>query len=88
LLNVSLTGVDETSSSSSRLSRLMAGTSSPLSLVTYFLALTLCFLRDKDVEVYANEIGDKTPDEVERYYAAFKENWTSLPGTHDTLAVY
>ncbi|KAH6908618.1 SNF2 family N-terminal domain-containing protein [Coprinopsis sp. MPI-PUGE-AT-0042] len=34
---------------------------------------------DEDVEVYANEIGDKTPEEVERYYASFKENWTSLP---------
>jgi hypothetical protein len=36
---------------------------------------------DEDFEVYANEIGDKTPDEVERYYAAFKEHWTELPGT-------
>ncbi|KAG2009048.1 SNF2-family ATP dependent chromatin remodeling factor snf21, variant 3 [Coprinopsis cinerea AmutBmut pab1-1] len=34
---------------------------------------------DEDIDVYANEIGDKTPEEVERYYAAFKENWTSLP---------
>ncbi|KAJ2912122.1 hypothetical protein MD484_g8283, partial [Candolleomyces efflorescens] len=34
---------------------------------------------DEDFEVYANEIGDKTPEEVERYYAAFKEHWTELP---------
>ncbi|TFK20464.1 transcription activator snf2l1 [Coprinopsis marcescibilis] len=34
---------------------------------------------DEEMEVYANEIGDKTPEEVERYYAAFKENWTTLP---------
>ncbi|RXW13423.1 hypothetical protein EST38_g12430, partial [Candolleomyces aberdarensis] len=34
---------------------------------------------DEDFEVYANEIGDKTPDEVERYYAAFKDHWTELP---------
>jgi hypothetical protein len=51
-------------------------------LLTYVGGLILRFIRDEDVEIYANEIGDKTPDEVESYYAGSKENWTCLPGKH------
>ena len=36
---------------------------------------------DEDMEVYANEIGDKTPEDVEEYYNVFKERWVELPGT-------
>lgn len=32
------------------------------------------------MEVYANEIGDKTPEEVAEYYAVFRERWEELPG--------
>lgn len=32
------------------------------------------------MEVYANEIGDKSPEEVEVYYNTFKEKWVELPG--------
>ncbi|KAF5314004.1 hypothetical protein D9611_006954 [Ephemerocybe angulata] len=34
---------------------------------------------DKEMDVYANEIGDKTPEEVELYYQTFRERWTELP---------
>ncbi|KAJ3550827.1 hypothetical protein NMY22_g187 [Coprinellus aureogranulatus] len=34
---------------------------------------------DEDMEVYANEIGDKSPEEVEAYYNTFKEKWVDLP---------
>ncbi|KAF6749248.1 P-loop containing nucleoside triphosphate hydrolase protein [Ephemerocybe angulata] len=34
---------------------------------------------DEEMDVYANEIGDKTPEEVELYYQTFRERWTELP---------
>ncbi|TEB28250.1 transcription activator snf2l1 [Coprinellus micaceus] len=34
---------------------------------------------DEEMEVYANEIGDKSPEEVEVYYNTFKEKWVELP---------
>lgn len=37
------------------------------------------------MEVYANEIGDKTPEEVEEYYNTFKEKWFDLPGMYHIL---
>lgn len=36
--------------------------------------------RDESFEVYAAEIQDKTPEDVEKYYHEFQKMWKTLAG--------
>lgn len=39
-----------------------------------------CCDRDESFEVYAAEIQDKTPEDVEKYYHEFQKMWKTLAG--------
>ena len=41
--------------------------------------------RGESFEVYASEIQDKTPEDVEKYYRTFEKKWTTLAGTSKSL---
>lgn len=36
--------------------------------------------RNESFELYASEIQDKTPEEVEKYYKMFEKKWSTLAG--------
>ena len=36
--------------------------------------------RGESFELYASEIQDKTPEDVEKYYKTFEKKWSTLAG--------
>ena len=46
-----------------------------------FVFIILFLIRDADADLLAEEVQEKTADEIKKYYKVFKEDWKLLAGT-------